>query len=86
MPRRAVPIVEQVPGAVCRVVLACCIIADGVGNIRMAARRRPPLQDLRIAGMVVGIDQENLGRFILLGFAAVRRIIAEGLTSAARRK
>jgi len=51
------------------------IIADGVGNIRMAARRRPPLQNLRIAGVVVGINQEDLGYFILLGFAAVRRII-----------
>ena len=26
--------------------------------------------------MIVGINQEDLGRFILLGFAAVRRIIA----------
>jgi len=52
------------------------IIADGVANIRMAARRRPLFQNLRVAGVVIRINQEDLGCFILLGFAAVRRIIA----------
>jgi len=42
----------------------------------MAARRRPLLQDLRIAGVVVRINQEDLGYLVLLRFAAVRRITA----------
>jgi hypothetical protein len=60
-----VPVVEQVPGAVGGVVLRYYIVAYGVGNIRMAARRRPLLQNLRIAGVVVRINQENPGRFAL---------------------
>jgi hypothetical protein len=60
-----VSVVRQVPGAVCGVVLRYYIIADGVGNVRMAARRRPLFQDLGIAGVVVGINQENPGRFAL---------------------
>jgi hypothetical protein len=51
--------------------LADDIIADGVGNIRMAGRRRPLLQDLRIAGVVVGIDQEDLGYFIRFALAVI---------------
>ncbi|HUW18985.1 MAG TPA: hypothetical protein VMW16_06760 [Sedimentisphaerales bacterium] len=56
LPCRAMAVIEQVPGAVCRVILCYYIIADGLGNIRMAAQRRPPLQNLRLIGVVVGID------------------------------
>jgi hypothetical protein len=63
-----------VSGPVCGVVLRYNIIADGVGNIRMAARRRPLLEDLRIAGVVVGITQEDLRYFA--GFALAVIVIA----------
>ena len=73
LPRRALPVVEQVPHTD-GVRLADYIIADGVGNIRMAARRRPLFQDLRIAGVVVRIYEENFGLFVCR-IAAVKRLV-----------
>jgi len=40
----------------------------------MAARRRPLFQDLRIAGVVVRVGQENLGLFVCR-IAAVKRLV-----------
>ena len=55
------------------------IVGDSIGDIRRCAGIRPFLQNLRIASVVVGIAQENLRYLVLLGLAAVRRIVAAPL-------
>jgi len=46
------------------------VIAYCVSNIRCCAFRRPLLENLRIAGMIIGVDEEDFG-FLVLRVAVV---------------